>query len=75
MGEKMFIMQRIRQQEFAPNVNQDAVRAYNKMHARFKVQMEWGIGGVKKKWKHFMKRFPTKEAYGLHISNGWGPKP
>ncbi len=34
MGEEMFIMRRIGQRKFAPNVTQDT---YNKMHARFRV--------------------------------------
>jgi len=36
-GQEMFIMRRIRQQKFALDVTQDAMWAYNKMHARFRV--------------------------------------
>ncbi len=47
----MFIMKRIRRCEIGLNVDQDVIRAYNKMHVGYKVQMEWGIGGLKRKWK------------------------
>jgi hypothetical protein len=51
LGEDMFIMKRIRRCEIGLNVDQDVIRAYNKMHVGYKVQMEWGIGGLKRKWK------------------------
>jgi hypothetical protein len=44
MGEEMFIMHMIRRQELPPNVDHDVVWAYKKMHARLKVQIEWGMG-------------------------------
>jgi hypothetical protein len=49
MGEEMFIMSRIRQQELSPNVDHVAMQTYNKMHVGFRVQVEWGIGGLKRK--------------------------
>jgi hypothetical protein len=42
-----------------PNVDHAKVRVYDKMHASFKVQVEWGIGGLKKKWKCPMKKFDS----------------
>jgi hypothetical protein len=34
------------------------------MHASFKMEMELGIGGSKKKWRRFMKKFDsTKSKY------------
>ncbi len=40
------------------------VHAHNKMHVRYKVWVEWGIGGLKQKWKRLMKCFDsTKEKY------------
>ncbi len=63
MGEDMFIMHRIERWELA-NVNHVAMRTYNKMNASFRVQVEWGIGELKRKWKHLMKRFDsTKPKY------------
>jgi hypothetical protein len=64
MGEDMFIIYRIGQQELALDVDHAIMQAYNKVHADFKVQVEWGIGVLKRKWKHFMKRFDsTKQKY------------
>jgi hypothetical protein len=59
MGEEMFLMQKIGQQKFAPNDNRDEVRAYNKVNVGFKTYVEWGIGGVKRKWRRLMKRFDS----------------
>jgi hypothetical protein len=62
----MFIMKRIGRCEISPNVNQDAIRTYNKMHVGYKVRMEWGIGGLKRKWRRLMKRFDsTKPKYTI----------
>jgi hypothetical protein len=37
---------------------------HNKNNARFKVKVEWGIGGLKSKWRRLMKRFDsTKQKY------------
>jgi hypothetical protein len=34
------------------------------MHVRYKLKVEWGIGGLKQKWKRLMKCFYfTKENY------------
>jgi hypothetical protein len=40
MGEDMFIMQSIEWWELALDGNHAIMRAYNKMHASFKVQVE-----------------------------------
>ncbi len=31
-----------------PLMLQNVIRAYNKMHVKYKMRMEWGIGGLKK---------------------------
>jgi hypothetical protein len=31
------------------------------------VQVEWGIGGLKKKWKHFMKMFDSTKPKYSHL--------
>ncbi len=47
-----------------PNVDHVKMQAYNKMHASFRVQVEWGISGLKRKWRSLMKRFDsTKPKY------------
>lgn len=30
---------------------------FNKMHAGYRVRVEWGIGGLKMKWRRLQKRF------------------
>jgi hypothetical protein len=41
------------------------------MHVGYKVQMEWGIGGLKRKWRRFMKRFDsTKPKYSYLFKSG-----
>ncbi len=57
----MFIMRRIGRHEIGPN--EDVIRAYNKMH---RMRVEWGIGGLKRKWRWLMKRFDsTKPKYTI----------
>jgi hypothetical protein len=55
MRNEMFIMKRIGRWEVAHNSNLDFIQSYNKMHARYQMQVEWGIGGLKRKWKKLMK--------------------
>ena len=43
-----------------PNRGLAAIEAYNSMHAGQRVQVEWGIGGLKRKWRRMMKRFDAK---------------
>jgi hypothetical protein len=45
----MFIMKRMGRRDLPSNVNHGAIHVYNKMHVGFKVQVEWGIGGLKQK--------------------------
>jgi hypothetical protein len=49
LGEKMFIMRRIGRHEIGFNADQDVIRTYIKMHVGYKVWVEWGIGGLKRK--------------------------
>ncbi len=66
LGEEMFIMRRIGRCEVGPNVDQNVIRAYNKIHAKYRVRMEWGISGLKRKWRWLMKRFnSTKPKYTI----------
>ena len=59
-GEEMFIMSRIGQRQAVQTGNLAAIDAYNSMHAGQRVQVEWGIGGLKRKWRRLMKRFDAK---------------
>jgi len=37
------------------------------MHAGYRVQVEWGIGGLKRKWKRLMKRFDNTKPRYSHL--------
>jgi hypothetical protein len=64
LNEEMFIMRRIGRCEIDPNVDQDAIKTYNKMYVGYRVRVEWGIGGLKRRWRWFMKRInSTKPKY------------
>jgi len=66
LGEEMFIMWRIGRCEIGLNVDQNAIKAYNKMCVGYKMQVEWGICGLKRKWRQLMKRFDsTKPKYTI----------
>jgi hypothetical protein len=45
----------------------DAMHAYNKMHASYRVQVEWGIGGLKRKWRRLMKKIDNKKPRCSHL--------
>ncbi|KAG9415386.1 hypothetical protein AC1031_008828 [Aphanomyces cochlioides] len=66
VGEEMFIMRRIGERELHSDVDMSSVRLYNKMHA-----VEWGIGGLKRKWRRLMKTFDaTKERFPIMFTAG-----
>jgi hypothetical protein len=68
IGEKMFIiMHRIRQQEFAPYENHDAMQTFDNMHTSFKFQVQWEISELKRKWRHFMKKFDSTKLKYTHL--------
>jgi hypothetical protein len=50
-----YIMRQLGWTELHQNVDSPAIDAYNKMHARFCIKVEWGIGGLKRKWQRLMK--------------------
>jgi hypothetical protein len=37
------------------------------MDARFRVQIKWGIGGLKRKWRRLMKRFDSTKLIYSHL--------
>ena len=50
LGCDMFIMRRVDQRE-AVDVVGPALDAYNKVHAGKRIKVEWGVGGLKAKWR------------------------
>jgi hypothetical protein len=59
-GEEMYIMPRIRHREVPEDTNMHAIDAYNKMHAGYRIKVEWGICDLKRKWKRMSK---TKQKF------------
>jgi hypothetical protein len=47
MGEEMFVMWWVWEAQAYPLHDLDTWKTYNKMHTKYKIQMEWGIGGLK----------------------------
>jgi hypothetical protein len=65
MGENVFIMRRVDRREIPDDADENeiisAIEAYNKMHAGYRIQVEWGIGGLKRKFKRMMKGFDASK--------------
>jgi hypothetical protein len=51
LDEEMFIMKRIGKCEVAPTIDYDLIKAYNIMHVKYGMQLEWGIGDLERKWR------------------------
>ena len=49
VGEEMFIMRRLGEREIPEGADLSRIRLYNKMHAGYRIRVEWGIGGLKRK--------------------------
>src|SRR6185503_17505073 len=64
MGEDSFIMRRVDRREIPDDVDETELKAidvFNKMHAGYRIQVEWGIGGMKRKFKRMMKEFDASK--------------
>jgi hypothetical protein len=57
IGNEKYIIRRISRQEISPGADLPAIVAYNKLHGGLHVQVEWGIGGIKRKWRRLSTRF------------------
>ena len=66
-GLEAFVMRRVAPRELEENHDETAVNAYNKMHAGYRVRVEWGIGGLKQKWRRLMKRFDATKPKFHHL--------
>jgi hypothetical protein len=49
-GEEMFVMCQLGRHELSFMHDQNLINVYNKMHVSYKVRVEWGIWGLKRKW-------------------------
>ncbi len=49
-GEEMFVMCQLGRHELSLAHDQNLANVYNKMHVGYKVRVEWGIWGLKRKW-------------------------
>jgi hypothetical protein len=58
-GEEMFSMRRLSDRKIPENTNYGLVKEFNKMHAGYRVRVEWGISGLKQKWRRFTKRYDS----------------
>jgi hypothetical protein len=61
MGEEIFAMHQLGRQKLAPRHHSEA------MHVNYKVQIKWGIGGLKRKWRKFMKIFDSTKPKYNHL--------
>ena len=66
-GDNMFIMQHLGQVKHSPDMDEGALTAYNKMHARYQVGVEWGIGSLKLNYGCLMKRFDATRRKYNHL--------
>jgi hypothetical protein len=63
-GEEMFVMCFLGRHELFLTHDQNVVNVYKKMHVGYKVRVEGGIWGLKRKWGQLMKQFhSTKSKY------------
>jgi len=67
VGEDMFIMRRIGRRETVEDGEMSVIDAFNSMHAGYRVQVEWGIGGLKRKWRRLMKKTDMKHDKFPHL--------
>ena len=50
-------MRRVDHREIAADGDMRLIDGFNALHAGRRVQVEWGIGGLKRKWRRFMKKY------------------
>ena len=67
LGEKMYIMRRLGERQIPPGQDLEVIDAYNKMHAGYRIAVEWGIGGLKRKWKRMLKTFDCTQQKFPHL--------
>lgn len=53
------------------DMNDGALIMYNKMHADYRVRVEWGIGGLKRKFWRLMKQFDVTKPSTIICLGPW----
>jgi DDE superfamily endonuclease len=60
MGVEMYVLRRVDNREM-PNADENpVVGAFNQRHASRRVEVEWGIGGLKNKFRRFLTQCPNR---------------
>ena len=60
VGEDMFIVRRIGRRKTVVEGEMSVIDAFNSIHSGHRVQVEWGIVGLKRKWRRLMKKTEMK---------------
>jgi DDE superfamily endonuclease len=63
----MFIMWRVGVHEFIAEADASAIRAFDIMHTGRRIKVEWGIGGLKSKFRRFQKPFDNTKMRFNHV--------
>jgi hypothetical protein len=63
----MFIKRRVDRREIPEGSHVEPTDLYNKMNAGHRVKVEWAKGGLKRKWRRFMKRFDSTKPRFTHL--------
>jgi hypothetical protein len=67
LDEKMFVMFQLGKPKLVHGHDQNVINVYNKMHVGYRVKVEWGIGGLKWKWRQLMKHFNSTKSKHYHL--------
>lgn len=56
----MYVLRRVDNREMTNTGNNPIVYAFNQRHAARRVQVEWGIGGIKNRFGRFLTKCPNR---------------
>jgi hypothetical protein len=60
LGADMYVLRRVDFREVAWEDQNPVISAFNRRHSHRKIKVEWGIGGVKNKWRRFLDVCPSR---------------
>jgi DDE superfamily endonuclease len=66
MGVDMYVLRRVDNREMSNANENPVVRAFNQRHVARRVEVEWGIGGLKNKFRRFLTQCPNRDGTGSH---------